>query len=134
MSDIEEAHNLYKKEFIKNYEELKLKFDIIISSLDNHKNNISNLETLFENKKKELVIEYDELVKKYDDNITELEKSYEEKVNKIRENYKIKKNKEIEKYKIERYLQDNKLVVLSQIEYDYLLEESKNNKNSCKLL
>ena len=43
-------------------------------------------------------------------------------------------NKEIEKYKIERYLQDNKLVVLSQIEYDYLLEESKNNKNSCKLL
>ena len=134
MSDIENIHNLYKDDFIKNYEELKLKFDIIISNLDNHKNNISNLETLFDNKKKELVIEYNDLIKKYDDNITELEKNYEEKVNKIRENYKIKKNKEIEKYKIERYLQDNKLVVLSQIEYDYLLEESKNNKNLCKLL
>uniref|UniRef100_A0A6C0E037 Uncharacterized protein n=1 Tax=viral metagenome TaxID=1070528 RepID=A0A6C0E037_9ZZZZ len=134
MSDIENTYNLYKDDFIKNYEELKLKFDIIISNLDNHKNNISNLETLFDNKKKELVIEYNDLIKKYDDNITELEKNYEEKVNKIRENYKIKKNKEIEKYKIERYLQDNKLVVLSQIEYDYLLEESKNNKNLCKLL
>jgi hypothetical protein len=134
MSDIENTYNLYKDDFIKNYEELKLKFDIIISNLDDHKNNISNLETLFDNKKKELVIEYNDLIKKYDDNITELEKNYEEKVNKIRENYKIKKNKEIEKYKIERYLQDNKLVVLSQIEYDYLLEESKNNKNLCKLL